>query len=79
MITVGNEVQIYTIEPEEDKGAKEEASASNSWVERFKRSKFVVFFWLLFVVLLPFILLFRVVGIIALAIRSRLGKHRRRS
>ena len=77
MITVGNEVQIYTIEPEEDKGAKEEAS--NSWVERFKRSKFVVFFWLLFVVLLPFILLFRVVGIIALAIRSRLGKHRRRS
>jgi hypothetical protein len=77
MITVGNEVQIYTIEPEEDKGAKEEAS--NSWVERFKRSKFVVFFWLLFVVLLPIILLFRVVGIIALAIRSRLGKHRRRS
>jgi len=69
---MGNDAQSYIRDVEEDKRAKEETE--DSWIERFKRSKFVGFFWFLYVVFLPVILLFRVAGMISYAMTPR---HRR--
>jgi hypothetical protein len=71
---MGNDAQSYIRDVEEDKRAKE--ATEESWINRFKKSKFVGFFWFLYVIFLPVILLFRVAGMISYAMTPRHRRHR---
>ena len=57
---MGNDAQSYIRDVEEDKRAKEKSEGS--WINKFKQSKFVGFFWFLYIVFLPLSLMISAIG-----------------